>query len=1670
MPEPSLKERLESSVRGAVASTVESVGAGLELLGMTEAGRKLTEYGVSLRDKHAEQRYARDVLNWFISTTAQGLASTGASLAGGLGTAALGQAVGIPAPIGFIAGAASMAYLQNAGETYLRLREQGVEEPRAREMAGFTGGLKTLLDVVVPFRVGGKVMWKAAETGGKALAKEVGKSALQEGATESAQELLDSLAEMHAGRFRGAADTLANMVNSFMAGALVGGIYGVAGTRKSAQVKPQTVQSPEAPAPKPAPPKVEQITEPALARPAEASKLPILPDLPKPSDRILPPQPPDWLEPLANHASTVRANAPAIEVHGAKSHLLDLDNGLNNSAERLALSLSITKKIAEEAWNTVAEVDKNKLISGIDIAASSSSALMIPETSNKTWRLAISAFHSVFPDPTLWANGVRFAVHDALSALGYPIEVTDQRLTRLEQNVADYLVKHMDELKMMSVLTGQLTQNLAHNPALFAPLYSVYPELAPNQAVGPVHVLFNYESPTTLMEHPFVYEGLTTDPLGTQARKVHDALLEFRDIWEPLAKPTSTALVDILDYVTRSPATTALRFKHPELSNLHIVAGTGFVVSPRAVGLFTSRPTLPGPLILVDPIWQPGRPSSHGEQVVLTILHEIAHASAKHVGEALSETDFRFVNVYNDILKSSLPRLRAHAKEIQNAYNKVIRDAGGRRYNSLTHAIYVRVALARIPTRVRKGDSFAQTRHPSVGPISPPDISPVYTTAIRGAVETTGLGASARGRPSSSRTEPRRAPVSSEDYDNGTWPGTPTATPAAAGPTGGAGSAGGGTGGLTPQPSSISAVPAPLRNDVVRFGRMSRQFLTLHQISLRNPRLLPLRLYMNGMAEFARSKYSVLADADLVLKDWRKLSRTENKALADLLYAATLYSHRRRRRLTNSEIAQIGKRVGANNKVLDMFDKIDTTLISVINRLETALIDEAVEVYGPVAPIKVTKITEQFDKLRARHYFPLKRFGDYVVVVRKGNSVEHLESFESQRAAERGFAALQKKYGPKGFQVKLSMSRDYVKQYIDFPPALLEAILRSVSMPYAQAQELLDLFYSLAPGRAFIKHMTERRGTPGFSRDAERSFAAYMQSAASHIARIENRRTLESAIEALRRRAALQSQRSVELDRLVNYLMEHKESIFSPESELSALRGAMFLWFFAYVPKQLVVNLTQIPMFTYPWLQERYGQAATLKALPKAIQDLGPRWMRGGTLTQEELDAFQLGLREGFLDEGFATNVAGVAERPLVRRFLGLAGLEEVWDRIIQFGIAGFQIVEQFNRRVTFLAAYRLARQSGATTRQSYRAAREAVQVTQGEYANWNRYRLARQKGIKAVPFIMKTYLQNAMYFFMTDKSHNFSLRSQGGLTTWAIMAALGGLLGFPFAEDLLDIIQGVLARLGKYFDPKTELRKLLAEFGADPDLFINGAARYGFGLSGLNWLLGVPVPHIDLSPSVQFGHLLPGVREMKRAAVGTAGWKDVALAFATETIGVTGNVGAGFFRGIFEHNADSLAWLRNISPAAIRNAVRFHSAITNRRLISATGDTLIDFDLSNPEHVGEIVGMLMGMTPTRLSLKVEGRMASDELIKYYQVRRTNLFMQYTLALQARDKEALSEVKTAIKEFNAMVPKAARITGSDLREAVKSRLKNQKLDTLGLPEQKRYRTLGKEVIELYNLP
>lgn len=160
-----------------------------------------------------------------------------------------------------------------------------------------------------------------------------------------------------------------------------------------------------------------------------------------------------------------------------------------------------------------------------------------------------------------------------------------------------------------------------------------------------------------------------------------------------------------------------------------------------------------------------------------------------------------------------------------------------------SHILFINEVVTFQPfTGSHKRTGFEQARDPSVGPTSFPDISPVYTASVRGAVETTVMGASVRGWTPGPRTEPRRTVVSSEDYDSGAWPGTPAATAAAAGPAKPSRTSGGG-GGLIPQPASKRVILAPFRDDVVRFGRMSQDFLTLHQISLRNPNLPPLRLY-----------------------------------------------------------------------------------------------------------------------------------------------------------------------------------------------------------------------------------------------------------------------------------------------------------------------------------------------------------------------------------------------------------------------------------------------------------------------------------------------------------------------------------------------------------------------------------------------------------------------------------------------------------------------------------------------------------------------------------------------------------------------------------------------------------------------------------------------------------
>ncbi len=126
-----------------------------------------------------------------------------------------------------------------------------------------------------------------------------------------------------------------------------------------------------------------------------------------------------------------------------------------------------------------------------------------------------------------------------------------------------------------------------------------------------------------------------------------------------------------------------------------------------------------------------------------------------------------------------------------------------------------------------------------------------------------------------------------------------------------------------------------------------------------------------------------------------------------------------------------------------------------------------------------------------------------------------------------------------------------------------------------------------------------------------------------------------------------------------------------------------------------------------------------------------------------------------------------------------------------------FSYTEQFNRRVTALAAYRLEKEralaQGLTEEQAIRAATEAartaVNTAQGEYAMFNRPEMARGNVLQYV-FMYKQFVIVTVQLMR-------SLPVKGQLMMLGFLLLTSGLKGLPFAEDIFDIVDTIAQKLG---------------------------------------------------------------------------------------------------------------------------------------------------------------------------------------------------------------------------------------------------------------------------------
>jgi hypothetical protein len=234
-----------------------------------------------------------------------------------------------------------------------------------------------------------------------------------------------------------------------------------------------------------------------------------------------------------------------------------------------------------------------------------------------------------------------------------------------------------------------------------------------------------------------------------------------------------------------------------------------------------------------------------------------------------------------------------------------------------------------------------------------------------------------------------------------------------------------------------------------------------------------------------------------------------------------------------------------------------------------------------------------------------------------------------------------------------------------------------------------------------------------------------------------------------------------------------------------------------------------------------------------------------------------------------------------------------------------FATAELFNRRVTFMAAYRVAVAKGMED--PFQFAANAVDETQFVYNKGNRPDWARG-AVGATLFTFKTYAISYMELMarMATAGEPGSPERAAGLR--AVLFAAGMLMllsgagGLPFADDVGDIIDGVMQRLGYNWSTKQKRQELFDE-----------AFGRGFGHileKGVSGLPGVP---IDVAGRLGLGNLVPGTGLFQKKADHTRDVVDIA--------GAAGDLATRSFKAVDQATSGKLyeAGL-TVSPKAAYN------------------------------------------------------------------------------------------------------------------------------------------------------
>lgn len=675
-------------------------------------------------------------------------------------------------------------------------------------------------------------------------------------------------------------------------------------------------------------------------------------------------------------------------------------------------------------------------------------------------------------------------------------------------------------------------------------------------------------------------------------------------------------------------------------------------------------------------------------------------------------------------------------------------------------------------------------------------------------------------------------------------------------------------------------------------------------------------------------------------------------------------------------------------------------------------------------------------------YFPLTRYGDYVVKARKGDEYVR-EHFERRADAEQAV----KQYQRDGYSAVMTVKEEgggdsananqlgmEMLSFLDSADGVSKSALKD---------EIWQAMLRMMPDASYAKHAIHRRRVKGASRDAHRAYLNSVYHYARHVSKIRYGHKMQGELDKLSEqiRAGVAGEPSslkpedLEIaQQVLNEMNKRHDLNMNPTGKAWAGSAGNigFLYYIGPSVASAVVNMTQNFTVMLPQLGAKYGFAKSAAAMTQALGDYVKHgkfkagtteaWhslTRSTTLPADERAILDRLYRAGALDLTQAHSIAAKADtdqqdaKPMGKR----------WRRAMRWAGATFHNAEVLNREVAALAAYRLLKQAEPTLNGQQYADRVAEMVYDGHgnYAASNRPRYMRNDITKVLTQFkiysqMMTYVlySNAIKAAKGDKVAQKTLA--GVLATHWVMA---GVMGLP--TPITAVVYAIAA-------------------GLDDDDDRSGEASFRLALTEA---LGPRAGELLAKGPMD---ALTNLSIAGRTGLGDLWWRspkegtegdDLAWHAVQQLLGPVAGIGINLARGAGQMTDGHIQrGLETMLPKSIRDVAKSYRQATEGEQ-TIKGDIIMD-DVST----WNVAMQGLGFGSAQMAKNYDAREYIKGKEKRIADKRSQLLTDYYMARKSGEMDEVQEVLERIKMFNSIHHPRERITGKSLALSFKSKLRS----------------------------